>query len=184
MIIAYHGTSKNMEKPDKFFMKVFDFGPGLYFSTNPLGAVSYGPVVYKAEITLENPIVLDAQKDDKDLALKISKGAKIWDYIEMEQPDHYLLATIKFIAQAIQDGVFSGTAVQNYFKKLGFDGVYVSNNVVVSTNSGGRKDGDFICLFSPSQIISWEKMNGNEIQELSKQKFLSRESFSIRGYFL
>lgn len=174
-IVLYHGTQKTMNKPDQFFMKVIDFGPGMYFATKPEGSIRYGSVIYRADVTLNNPIVVGGGVPaDPSVVARLLRGLRISQREFDEQHDGVNeFVTIFTLAKLLIDlGEISAKSFQSFLMKIGYDGVIVKNDILRKTNSvSGDYDGDYVAVFSPSQIHSWDPMKGPEYEEMMRNYY-------------
>lgn len=165
-LVGYHGTRRPMERPEVFKGKGMDFGPGFYFALDPQDALSYTdmyqPLVYQAEVELKNPIVISHETPvDKALAARVMKA--LGGGLEDVEPfyDHLMVGVFEMVRALVSVGTVRADAFRAFLQKLGYDGVYVDRDIVQERmdDGGGSQQihGDYIAVFSPEQILSWER---------------------------
>jgi hypothetical protein len=159
--VGYHATRKRMDRPEKFLMKTTDFGPGFYFATDVRDTLTYGEVIYQAQIVLKNPIVISrTTPPDPVFVAKMQKALKITDQ-DLSYGDHPIVEIFTLANTIISMGDFTIQAFQNFLVKLGYDGVIVSKDVLKQ-----KQNGDYIVVFTPQQIVSWEIYDQAKTQEM------------------
>lgn len=169
-MIVYHATKKAMAKPDKFFLRNMDFGPGLYFSTEPQDTLTYGTRIYRAEVQLNNPVVVGLNVLPDPKFVKAMQRALKIDDESLGFSDNVIAEIFGLARTLIDAGMISGEKFRQYLIKLGYDGVVI-NNDFLRGYIGENVKGDYVALFNPSLIISWQEIDVAERDELFKQYY-------------
>ena len=123
---VYHGAKEWSDK-----IQIDKYKIGKFFSSDPLVALAYGPVVYEAYLTMSKPFIVNARGSDY-ASIPTPKAMRGWVIDGMDDVDTDLVA--------------------EYAYKHGYDGAIVKN--VVEPNYPVTAD-DYI-VFSPSNV----KMQG------------------------
>jgi hypothetical protein len=163
---AYHGTQRYFDKPTSFDkLRAIDFGPGFYFALDPVDAASYGPHVYRAQVRVDHPIVVSNEQIDDEFVRRFSRalGASADDIrIGTEHGTHPIATLFELARTLIDVGTLTYASLRKYLMKLGYDGVVVDSDVAnaawATSDSSRRMRGQYVVVFSPEQILSWELM--------------------------
>jgi hypothetical protein len=162
-LTAYHGAKRPMAQPTEFREpRNIDFGPGFYMATAPEDAARYGSVLYRAEIELKNPILL-TDNDDPELLAWFQRVLRIGDE-NLEFYDNPMVGIFDLVKVMIQSDTLSGKKLIAVLQRKGYDGIYVDKNIVAEYHEGMAVDGDYVVLWSPDQVLSWEKVDGEKLK--------------------
>ncbi len=163
-IIGYHGSRAPISKlkPVTDAMRVTDFGPGMYFTTDPQDASKYGKFVYKAELSVKNPLVVSDEMTPE--MLKVTKALGISDE-DLQFADEGLWHAIIGLAATLVDiGQLSWSRLIGLIKKLGHDGIRIPSTIV-KLAKGNQSQGDYIVVFDTAQMNGWEELRQHSLSE-------------------
>lgn len=171
-LLGYHGTTQEMEKPEEFFAKKLNFGPGFYFATHPEGSLTYGDVVYEVDAAIYNPIIFGLNDENPKVENAIMDALNISeDFIE--PGEHRLYQIFQLTNSLIDAGVLSPQKFKKILLDLDYDGVYVRNDVLKATGtSSPHYKGDYFALFKPNRILRWRKLDPRSL-EYAKEEYRS-----------
>jgi hypothetical protein len=156
--VAYHGSA-SMAQPTVFReFRNMDFGPGFYMATDPYDALGYGHCVHEAVVRLQSPIVLSM---DTPVAPELQQWLQRVMGIDDENLEFYEHPTVGVFELAktlVEMRLISTAKLVAALQRMGFDGIYIESAVVTSTHPTMTPRGDYIALWSPSQILSWTRV--------------------------
>lgn len=149
-IVGYHGTTKKIETVPDFLksMKTMDYGPGFYFAADPEDTTPYGPILYRATVSLKNPIMITPDQEDEKLVKTLQRALRISD-MDLEFTEHKTSEIWGFVNELINMGTLSPIKLNEFLKKVGWDGTYIDKRI-------SNSKGDYFAVFDPSQITNWE----------------------------
>jgi hypothetical protein len=159
---AYHASTSGMvDKPTEFRgSRGMDYGPGFYLGTDPGDLTLYGDRLYEATVRLENPIVISHDEPPDEELLGWMKRAlriddEMWADMQEDYP-HPMVGAFSMALTLMQMGEISPARLIAALQKRGYDGVYVDGQIVNEHQNMGLK-GDYLTVWSPEQILSWEE---------------------------
>jgi hypothetical protein len=159
-LVGYHGARRRMDKPDLIAeSKAFDWGPGLYLSTDPSDSIGYGSHLYQAEVRLTNPIVIDASgRDESGVLAWMKRALRIRDE-DLSEYDNKFGGVFALYQTLVQMGEYKPRALSDALQKKGYDGVIVTNEAIRQHQPDMRVHGDYIVVWAPDQLLSWEEVS-------------------------
>ena len=189
-ITGYHGTSKHLEKPTSVvgsYTKRLNFGPGFYFATEEEDAAEFGSTVYRAQLIVERPLAIYKSNNDRTdpVMLRIQRALKLSDEdaYSFEEPDRHPMRILMDKAELLIDiGLMSAPPILKFLQKLGYDGIIVDRDIINYEWKNNRPlsfgedfqptqmRGDFVVVFSPEQILSWEKVGSAIERDMARYK--------------
>jgi hypothetical protein len=178
ILTGYHATAARMDRAPTEFraFKGIDYGPGFYFATDPRDTAYRGRFVHEAEVELNNPIVFSATKTDETALRRFKRAFSISDE-DLSHDGPPLVQAIGLVKTLVDMGMYSAAQIHKWMMKLGYDGVYVENNVLTPRLKGTH--GDYFAIFTPQQILSWKPLDKNYQLEPNTRK--TRRSSGRRG---
>lgn len=117
-----------------------DYGPGLYFATDPEDTRPYGPVPREWEVTVKNPIHV-GRDEDEALRRRVQRALRIDDEQLMDRTWEELMSLASVL---VQMGELRWASLMGFLQKLGYDGIHVHSP------KGSR--GDYVAVFDSSQV--------------------------------
>lgn len=160
LLVGYHGATRRMGKPDSIAeSKAFDWGPGLYLSTDPSDSIGYGSHLYQAEVKLTNPVVIDASSSDESGVLAWMKRALRIRDEDLSEYDNKFGGVFALYQTLVQMGEYKPRALSDALQKKGYDGVIVTNEAIRQHQPDMRVHGDYIVVWAPDQLLSWEEVS-------------------------
>lgn len=161
-LIAYHGSYQPMKKPEEFREpKHFDWGPGFYLSTSPSDSIGYGSHLYKAQIRMTNPIVVDAGEPDPALFSWLKRAIRISDD-DLAFYDNKMAGIFELYQTAVSIGAYKPMALADALKKKGYDGIIVRKEAILQTQPSMDPRGDYVVVWDPDQLETWEEVDLEE----------------------
>jgi hypothetical protein len=179
-IVGYHGTSREFGKPTAVISshtKRINFGPGFYFATDEADAASFGSTVYRADLVVERPLNVYRSNNAREdpVMLRIQRAFKLSDEdaYSFEEPDRHPMRILMEKAELLIDvGVMSAGGILKFLQKIGYDGIIIDRDIINYELKKGvvimgeevlptRMRGDFVVVFSPEQILTWEKFGNS-----------------------
>jgi len=156
-LTAYHGTKAPMEQPRAFRdFRGMDFGPGFYLSTSAEDADWYGHYIYEAEVALERPLRLTAEDYDQETVERLQRWLRISDE-DLGFYAHPMVGIFVLAATLMDIGMLTPAELVAALQGRGYDGVLVDQEVINEATKVDAK-GDYVILWSPEQIASWERV--------------------------
>lgn len=172
MITAFHASNApNLQSFDLSKSKKADYGTGIYLASTEAGTYGYGSHLYKIELNLSNPYLVDNSEQSKEIGKIIAKKADVLDYIEPEQ--HPFLAVCDLLNMS--DGP---SAITKAVLKAGYDGLIISQEIL--RERGTKANTDYIIAFSEKQITKIEKMDSGNIKETLEKAIVN----TLRGKYM
>jgi hypothetical protein len=158
--VVYHGSQYEFDEFKN--MKVGDYGPGFYFSTSKEDAADLGSrsggrgsMVRSYELFVENPLMVTSNSPTEEELRELSKAFDI-PPDELEDMGGDYAHPVKAIMELAQLMGYSFENQLSVLKKLGYDGIFISQDVAKLTRP---TKGDYWAVFNNAQIkptSNWE----------------------------
>jgi len=152
--VGFHGSHRPIKDPTTMPMNPGDFGVGMYFSSSEVDAGSHGFDTYRSSIHLESPFIAPAETTPELDRIRLAFGINEEDvYDEDEGAWHGLVGLINFM---IEGDLIRKKQFIAIMRKLGYDGIFVPNEVVRLSHRNRRAKGDYIVIFDFASIKGWD----------------------------
>lgn len=164
--VGYHGSHYRVAQWDlKKIRGMGDYGPGIYFATSEAEAKKHGPFVHRVRIRMVSPLVLTASSPTADEMKRFWRMTGVSEeYQESlgEGGRNLAVDTFELISH-----VFTAGQIIGALKKLGYDGIVATNEVINKKRARsamfgeefgqriplfGHTEGDFLIVFDGEQI--------------------------------
>ena len=157
---AYHASMNGIPEAPREFrsFRGMDYGPGLYFGTDPQDLLLYGDRLYAADVELNNPLVISQDEPPDDQLVKGLQKALGIDSDMLRDYPHPLVGIFSLAKELHDMGELRFEDLIADLQEQGYDGVYV-DGAVVNEHQGMDLKGDYFAIWSPEQISSWSEVS-------------------------
>lgn len=170
LLVGYHGTTRRMGKPETISeSRSFDWGPGLYFSTDPSDSIRYGSHLYRAEVSLTNPVVVGTANESADVLSWMKRALRIREE-DLAEYNNKFAGAFELYRLLVEMGEYKPSALSDALRKKGYDGILVKRDAIRQHQPEMDADGDYLIVWSPEQIVSWQEVPLDEAREAYRRR--------------